>query len=105
MKRAPDEILGFSGRLADESGAIAMRLFRSGIDLALKPDRSPVTIAGQQAEAAFTRVRGPKDHFLESKIRGRPVLSSADRRAAQAAPTRISAPPRETYDGGCTGAA
>ena len=53
MKRVPEELVEFAGRLADESGAIAMRLFRSGVGFELKADRSPVTIADQQAEAAI----------------------------------------------------
>ena len=58
MKRVPDELVEFAGRLADASGAIAMRLFRSGISFELKPDRSPVTVADQQAEAAIRRLIG-----------------------------------------------
>lgn len=56
MKRVLEELVEFAGRLADESGAIAMRLFRSGVSVELKADRSPVTIADQQAEAAIRRL-------------------------------------------------
>jgi inositol-phosphate phosphatase/L-galactose 1-phosphate phosphatase/histidinol-phosphatase len=56
MKRVPEELVEFAGRLADESGAIAMRLFRSGVGFEFKADRSPVTIADQQAEAAIRRL-------------------------------------------------
>jgi inositol-phosphate phosphatase/L-galactose 1-phosphate phosphatase/histidinol-phosphatase len=55
MNRVPDELVEFAGRLADESGAIAMRLFRSGVGFELKADRSPVTVADQQAEAAIRK--------------------------------------------------
>jgi histidinol phosphatase-like enzyme (inositol monophosphatase family) len=58
MKRAPDDLVSFAGRLADESGPIVKRLFRSGINVELKPDRSPVTVADRQAEAAIRKLIG-----------------------------------------------
>jgi inositol-phosphate phosphatase / L-galactose 1-phosphate phosphatase / histidinol-phosphatase len=58
MKRVPEALVEFAGRLADASGAIAMRLFRSGIGFELKPDRSPVTVADRQAEAAIRKLIG-----------------------------------------------
>jgi histidinol phosphatase-like enzyme (inositol monophosphatase family) len=58
MNRVPEALVEFAGRLADASGAIAMRLFRSGVSIELKADRSPVTIADQQAEAAIRKLIG-----------------------------------------------
>lgn len=52
----PDTLVAFAERLADESGAIVRRYFRSGFDVIDKPDRSPVTIADREAEAAMRRL-------------------------------------------------
>jgi histidinol phosphatase-like enzyme (inositol monophosphatase family) len=56
MKRVPDDMVEFAGRLADESGAIVRRYFRSGVGFDLKLDSSPVTVADRQAEAAIRRL-------------------------------------------------
>lgn len=52
------EFLGFANRLADASGAVIKRYFRTGIDVTDKKDKgagrySPVTAADQGAEAAI----------------------------------------------------
>ena len=53
---ASDTLVTFAERLADESGAIIRRYFRSGFDVIDKPDQSPVTIADREAEAAIRRL-------------------------------------------------
>ena len=52
------ELLGFANRLADASGAVIKRYFRTGIEITDKKDKgegrySPVTAADQGAEAAI----------------------------------------------------
>ena len=44
------EFLPFVRRLADESGALIRRYFRSGYQVELKADASPVTVADRGAE-------------------------------------------------------
>ena len=51
-----DELVAFAGRLADASGAIARRYFRSGLGIEIKPDRSPVTAADREAEAEIRKL-------------------------------------------------
>ncbi|MGH6979936.1 MAG: histidinol-phosphatase [Stellaceae bacterium] len=54
-------------RLADEAGAIARRYFRQPIAVDTKPDRTPVTVADREAEAAMRRLieaRFPDDGIL-----------------------------------------
>src|SRR5262249_18789166 len=48
-----DRLVELAGRLADASGAVIQRWFRSGIDADDKPDQSPVTVADREAEAAM----------------------------------------------------
>ena len=43
-------------RAAEAGGAAAMRHFRTGVRVELKPDRSPVTAADREAEAAIVEV-------------------------------------------------
>ena len=43
-------------RATEAGGAAAMRHFRSGVRVELKPDRSPVTVADREAEAAIVSV-------------------------------------------------
>jgi len=43
-------------RAAEAAGAAALRHFRAGVRVELKPDRSPVTIADREAEAAVLQV-------------------------------------------------
>lgn len=46
----PPDLIAFANRLADESGAIAKRYFRTSFAVEGKPDLSPVTIADRKAE-------------------------------------------------------
>lgn len=52
---ASDAFAAFAEQLADESGAIIRRYFRSGFAVIDKPDQSPVTIADREAEDAMRR--------------------------------------------------
>jgi cytochrome c len=55
-KRVPGELLALAERLADTSGAIIRRYFRSGVAVIDKADTSPVTIADREAEAEIRRL-------------------------------------------------
>jgi histidinol phosphatase-like enzyme (inositol monophosphatase family) len=46
----PDSLLGFAERLAEASGPILRRYFRSGVAVIDKPDLTPVTIADREVE-------------------------------------------------------
>ncbi len=48
-----DEFVVLAGRLADASGAVARRYFRTAVAVDEKSDRSPVTIADREAEHAI----------------------------------------------------
>jgi histidinol-phosphatase len=52
-KPDPDALIAFAVRLADISGPIARRYFRSAIPVIDKPDTTPVTIADREAESAM----------------------------------------------------
>jgi inositol-phosphate phosphatase / L-galactose 1-phosphate phosphatase / histidinol-phosphatase len=52
----PASYIDLAGRLADISGPIIARYFRSGIAIADKDDASPVTAADREAEAAIRAV-------------------------------------------------
>ena len=49
----PEPFVALAARLADTSGAIVRRYFRSGLAVEDKPDLSPVTAADREAEAAL----------------------------------------------------
>ena len=49
----PEEFIDFAERLADASGVVARRYFRSGLAVEDKPDRSPVTLADREAETVL----------------------------------------------------
>ena len=51
-----DLALATARRAAEAGGAAAMRHFRTGVRVELKPDRSPVTAADREAEAAIVGV-------------------------------------------------
>ncbi len=51
-----DDLLRLAAALADESGAIIQRYFRTGIAVDDKADLSPVTVADREAEAAMRRL-------------------------------------------------
>jgi histidinol phosphatase-like enzyme (inositol monophosphatase family) len=53
MTDPTDAYLNLAQRLADASGAIARRYFRTKVAIDDKPDQSPVTIADREAEAAM----------------------------------------------------
>jgi histidinol phosphatase-like enzyme (inositol monophosphatase family) len=57
----PTEFVTLAAQLADASGAVLRRYYRKRISVDDKPDRSPVTIADREAEAA---IRG----LLESRF-------------------------------------
>lgn len=52
----PEEFVETANRLADASGAVIRPHFRSGIAVADKPDRSPVTVADEAAEREIRRL-------------------------------------------------
>src|SRR5262245_13844331 len=72
MTAVPDDLLAFAGRLADASGAIAKRYFRSGVGIETKPDKSPVTLADRAAEAAIRELIGDRypDHGVVGEEHG-----------------------------------
>lgn len=53
MAACPEEYLALANRLADASGAVIRRYFRTAIPVDQKPDQTPVTIADREAEAAI----------------------------------------------------
>ena len=63
-----DDLLRLAVLLADESGAIIQRYFRTGFVVDDKADRSPVTVADREAEAAMRRLIG--QHFPAHGIVG-----------------------------------
>ena len=52
----PEKYIEIANRLADASGAIIRPHFRSGVAVADKPDKSPVTIADEAAEREIRRI-------------------------------------------------
>ena len=63
-----DELLRLAAVLADESGAIIQRHFRTAVAVDDKADLSPVTIADREAEAAMRRLI--EQHFPTHGIVG-----------------------------------
>ena len=53
MADCPAEYLAFANRLADASGEVIRHYFRSAISVDEKSDRTPVTVADREAEAAI----------------------------------------------------
>lgn len=51
-----DLVMETARRAAEAGGAAAMRHFRTGVRVEIKPDRSPVTAADREAEAAIVEV-------------------------------------------------
>jgi histidinol phosphatase-like enzyme (inositol monophosphatase family) len=49
----PDEYLHAAVRLAERAREVVLRHFRTGLAVDRKPDRSPVTVADQEAESAL----------------------------------------------------
>ena len=54
---AHEKYIEIANRLADASGAIIRPHFRSGVAVADKPDKSPVTIADEAAEREIRRIQ------------------------------------------------
>ncbi|HLI11999.1 MAG TPA: histidinol-phosphatase [Alphaproteobacteria bacterium] len=53
---ALDDLVELAQQLADASGAVAQRYFRTGVAVDDKADLSPVTVADREAEAAMRRL-------------------------------------------------
>ncbi len=53
MAACPAEYLALANRLADASGVVIRRYFRTTIPVDQKSDHSPVTVADREAEAAM----------------------------------------------------
>ncbi|MGE0120847.1 MAG: histidinol-phosphatase [Dongiaceae bacterium] len=68
-----DDLIAFAGRLADASGAIARRYFRSGLGIEFKADGSPVTRADREAEAEIRKLIAAHDpaHGVVGEEHGR----------------------------------
>jgi len=73
MKHVPDDLMDFAGRLADVSGAILKRHFRSNVSVETKEDASPVTEADREVEAAIRTLIGRTypDHGIIGEEYGR----------------------------------
>jgi inositol-phosphate phosphatase/L-galactose 1-phosphate phosphatase/histidinol-phosphatase len=56
IKPVPDALIGFAGQLAEASAAVIRQYFRAGIGIEIKPDKSPVTIADKETEAAIRKL-------------------------------------------------
>ncbi len=68
LSRCPIEFCAFAGQLADASGAVIRRHFRTSFDVVSKADASPVTVADRDSERA---IRGLiETHFPEHGIVG-----------------------------------
>jgi histidinol phosphatase-like enzyme (inositol monophosphatase family) len=55
-ERIPDDLVAFAGQLADASGGVVKRYFRTGFGIETKSDKSPVTIADREAEATIRKL-------------------------------------------------
>ena len=51
-------VLAAAVEAARAAGEIAMRYYRGGVEVTIKPDRTPVTQADREAEQAITRILG-----------------------------------------------
>jgi len=71
--RLPDDLVVFAEKLADASGVIARRYFRSGLGIEFKPDKSPVTAADREAEAEIRKIikAAYPDHGVVGEEHGR----------------------------------
>ena len=49
----PEPFIAFAEELAEAAGAVVRRYFRTPLAVADKADRSPVTVADREAEAAM----------------------------------------------------
>jgi histidinol-phosphatase len=82
---APDLDLAMetARRAAEAGAAAAMRHFRAGVRVELKPDRSPVTVADREAEAAIVGVI--RQRFPGHAILGEETGAHAGTRAGELA--------------------
>ncbi len=67
-----DRLIAAAEAAADVAGAVIRPLFRAGIEVAAKADRSPVTIADRSAEQAMRAVLAERfpDHGIEGEEYG-----------------------------------
>lgn len=74
----PDAYVTLAGRLADASGAVIRRHFRSGAAVDEKPDSSPVTAADRDAETAIRDIlaRECPDHGVFGEEHGQDRLDA-----------------------------
>lgn len=69
-----DRILDAMTEAARAAGALALKYFRQGVEVTLKPDRSPVTRADREAEEAIIEILGaafPTCGFLGEELGAR----------------------------------
>ncbi len=79
MAPVPTAYVDFAHRLADASGTVIRRYFRTPVRVDDKPDQTPVTIADREAEAAMRRMIA--DRFPDHGIIGEeeaPVRAEAE---------------------------
>jgi histidinol-phosphatase len=72
--RMPDAAVDAAVEAARAAGEIAMRYYRGGFDVALKPDQTPVTQADREAEQAIREIlarRYPAHGFLGEELGAR----------------------------------
>ncbi len=79
MSPVPDSYVALAHRLADASGAVIRRYFRTQVRVDDKPDQTPVTIADREAEAAMRRMIADvfPDHGIIGEEEG-PVRADAE---------------------------
>ena len=83
-------------RAAEAAGEVAMRYYRGGFEVTIKPDQTPVTQADREAEQAIRRVlrRAFPDHgflgeeFGEEGPKERRWIIDPDRRHQELHPPR-----------------
>jgi histidinol phosphatase-like enzyme (inositol monophosphatase family) len=70
--RCPDELVAFAGRLAEASGPVIRRYFRTPIGVEDKADASPVTVADRETELALRALieREHPDHGIVGEEHG-----------------------------------
>ena len=70
--RCPDELLTFAGRLAEASGPVIRRYFRTPVSVEDKADASPVTVADRESELALRALieREFPDHGIVGEEHG-----------------------------------
>src|SRR5262245_41992602 len=55
-ERIADDLVAFGGQLADASGGVVKRYFRTGFGIETKSDKSSVTIVDREAEATIRKL-------------------------------------------------